>query len=137
MRLNGMVVNLAVGVEQRTFANYEEARKAAYEDGLIPMQGEIAHTINHHLMALFGDPVTLRARMKASSRTAAYTHDPMRSPRGGEMGADEMGAGAAAPWDLERVVRLHRVHHHHLHQDHLLAQAPWVASCSVRIQKFW
>jgi phage portal protein BeeE len=60
MRLPAMVVGLAVGADQRTFSNYEEARKAAYEDGLVPMQKEIADTINFVLMPLFGNPDTDR-----------------------------------------------------------------------------
>lgn len=56
LRVPAMVVGLAVGAEQRTFNNYAEARKAAYEDGLIPLQKEIARTINRVLMPLLGDP---------------------------------------------------------------------------------
>ena len=56
MRLSAMVVGLAVGAEQRTFSNYEEARKAAYEDGLIPLQTAFAATINQVLMPLLGEP---------------------------------------------------------------------------------
>jgi HK97 family phage portal protein len=60
MRLPAMVVGLAVGAEQRTFANYEEARKAAYEDGLIPMQMAFAAKINQDVMPLVADPQTDR-----------------------------------------------------------------------------
>jgi HK97 family phage portal protein len=56
MRLPAMVVGLAVGAEQRTFANYAEARRAAYEDGIIPLQKEMAATINRVLLPLTGDP---------------------------------------------------------------------------------
>ena len=48
--------HLAVGAEQRTFANYAEARRAAYEDGIIPMQKEFSATINRVLLPLLGDP---------------------------------------------------------------------------------
>jgi HK97 family phage portal protein len=60
MRINAMVVGLNVGATQKTFNNYEESRKAAYEDGIVPMQGEFSRVINHRLLPLLGDPRTER-----------------------------------------------------------------------------
>jgi HK97 family phage portal protein len=50
LRLSPMVVGLNVGNEQRTFANYAEARRAAYEDCLTPMARRFARTLTRELL---------------------------------------------------------------------------------------
>jgi len=84
MRLPAMVVGLAVGSEQRTFANYAEARRAAYEDGIIPMQKEIAATINRRLMPLLGDPLRERFEFDYSNVQCMSESEDARFKRFGE-----------------------------------------------------
>lgn len=56
LRIPAMVVGLNVGHEQRTYSNYGEAREAAYEDCLIPIQGRFARTLRRALLPDLGDP---------------------------------------------------------------------------------
>jgi len=56
LRLPAMVVGLSVGDSTRTYANYQVARRAAYEDCLGPMQRRIARTLNTQLLPDLGDP---------------------------------------------------------------------------------
>lgn len=49
--LSPMVTNADSGKDHRTYANYGEARKAAYEDCLIPMQGSFAECLTFNLLA--------------------------------------------------------------------------------------
>jgi phage portal protein BeeE len=74
MRLPAMVVGLAVGAEQRTFANYAEARKAAYEDGIIPMQKEFASVINR-------DAPARSSATRGPSGSSSTTRRSSASPR--------------------------------------------------------
>lgn len=48
--LSPMVTNSAAGADHKTFANYGEARKAAYEDCLIPLQGSLAECLTWELL---------------------------------------------------------------------------------------
>lgn len=52
LRLPAMVLGLAVGAEQRTFSNYGEARKAAYEDAVIPFLKLLAEAFTDDLLPL-------------------------------------------------------------------------------------
>ena len=52
LRLPAMVLGLAVGAEQRTFSNYGEARKAAYEDAVIPFLKLVAEAFTDDLLPL-------------------------------------------------------------------------------------
>lgn len=54
LRLSGMVVGLNVGDTQRTFSNYAQARRAAYEDCLGPMHRRIARTLSRELLPELG-----------------------------------------------------------------------------------
>ena len=45
------VVGLSAGQEQRTYANYAEARQAAYEDCIIPMQRLVAADLRNQLLS--------------------------------------------------------------------------------------
>jgi len=54
LRLPAMVVGLTVGEEQRTYSNYREARRAAYEDCLQPMQRRFARTLDVQLLSELG-----------------------------------------------------------------------------------
>lgn len=55
LRIPAMVVGLSVGENQRTYANLGEARAAAYEECLMPMQSRMAATLLHQLLPDLGD----------------------------------------------------------------------------------
>lgn len=54
-----MVAGLGAGLDRSTFANFAEAREAAYESCLIPLQRLLAAEINNQLTPDFGDPARL------------------------------------------------------------------------------
>jgi len=54
LRLPAMTVGLSVGDEQRTFSNYAQARRAAYEDCLGPMQRRFARQLSKDLLPELG-----------------------------------------------------------------------------------
>ena len=56
LRLNPMVVGLTSGVAHKTYANYAEARRAAYEDCLVPMQRRLAAALDVQLLPELGRP---------------------------------------------------------------------------------
>jgi hypothetical protein len=55
LRVPAMVAGLSVGNEQKTYANYAEAREAFYEDCLMPLQKRIAEALTRYLLPEFGD----------------------------------------------------------------------------------
>lgn len=57
MGLNSLVLNLPSSRDTRTYSNYAEARKAAWEDGIVPMQDAFAGAIQTQLLFV-GDPAT-------------------------------------------------------------------------------
>lgn len=61
-----IVVGLGAGLQRSTFANYAEAREAAYESFVIPMQRLIEAELQGQLVPDFGDPATLRVRFDLS-----------------------------------------------------------------------
>jgi HK97 family phage portal protein len=61
-----IVVGLGAGLQRSTFANYAEAREAAYESFVIPMQRLIEAQLQAQLVPDFGDPATLRVRFDLS-----------------------------------------------------------------------
>ena len=65
-KLNSQVVNLTSGQGTKTYSNYPEARKAAYEDGLIPDLKALAWVVNDVLTPLLGDPSRERFRFDFS-----------------------------------------------------------------------
>lgn len=50
LRVPAMVAGISVGDAQRTYANYGEARRAAYEDCLLPMGLRMARTLRRELL---------------------------------------------------------------------------------------
>lgn len=56
LRLPAQVVGLSVGERTRTFRNYETARRAAYEDCLMPLWRRVAATLDRFLLPELGDP---------------------------------------------------------------------------------
>jgi len=59
-RVPPIVIGLNVGLKRATFANYEEARKAFFQDTIQPLQNRVDDDINHGLVADFGGGVTCR-----------------------------------------------------------------------------
>lgn len=53
-----IVVGMGAGLDRSTFANYAEAREAAYESNIIPTQRLFAADLNTQLLPDFGDPTT-------------------------------------------------------------------------------
>lgn len=61
-----VVVGLGAGLDRSTFANFAEAREAAYESCLIPTQRLFAADLNAQLVPEFGDPKRLRLEFDLS-----------------------------------------------------------------------
>jgi len=59
-RVPPIVIGLNVGLKRATFANYEEARKAFYQDTIQPLQNRVDDSINRGLVSDFGGGVTCR-----------------------------------------------------------------------------
>jgi HK97 family phage portal protein len=55
-----VVVGLGAGLDRSTFANFAEAREAAYESNVIPTQQSMASELQTQLLPDFGDPTRLR-----------------------------------------------------------------------------
>ena len=55
LRVPAMVVGLSSGSRHKTYANYEEARKAAYQDCIVPLQKQLAEALNRQLLPDFGE----------------------------------------------------------------------------------
>jgi HK97 family phage portal protein len=62
LKVPAMVVGLNVGENTRTFSNYGEAREAAYEDCLIPLQRRFTSALTRFLLPDFGAAEGLRCR---------------------------------------------------------------------------
>jgi HK97 family phage portal protein len=56
LRIPALVVGLNVGDQTRTYANYSQARKAAYEDCLMPLGRRLARAVARQLLHELGDP---------------------------------------------------------------------------------
>ena len=54
--LNCMVLGLGAGLAHNTYSNYEEARQAAWEDGMLPLQCAFAEAYTEALRLDFGFP---------------------------------------------------------------------------------
>jgi len=55
LRIPPLVVNLSVGEATRTYANYGEARSAAWEECIIPMHADFAETLDTDLLPDLGN----------------------------------------------------------------------------------
>jgi phage portal protein BeeE len=63
-----MVAGLTSGAQHRTYANWGEARRAFYEDTLIPMQAAVAECLEHNLL---DDP----GMGNSETETIAFSYD--------------------------------------------------------------
>jgi phage portal protein BeeE len=54
--LNTMVLGLPSSRDTRTYANLAEARRDAWQHGVVPIQDDLAAAITHQLLRDFGDP---------------------------------------------------------------------------------
>lgn len=59
MRVPPILVGAQVGLERSTFSNYEEARKAFWEDTLMPVYNNILTELNRGLVPEFGGDIKL------------------------------------------------------------------------------
>ena len=64
--VNAIVAGLGVGLEHSTFRNYSEARAAAYEECILPLQKLIAAELTRSLLPLFPGAEDLLVRFDAS-----------------------------------------------------------------------
>lgn len=55
-----MVLGLTSGASHKTYANYEEAKKSAYDDCILPLLAEMARTLDHQLLPDFPNSENLR-----------------------------------------------------------------------------
>lgn len=60
LRLPAIVAQLGAGLDRSTFANYAEAREAAWEDNILPTMAAFAEAITLSLMPDFSDPNRFR-----------------------------------------------------------------------------
>lgn len=85
-----VVVGLGAGLDRSTFANYAEAREAAYESTIMPRQVEFADELQAQLLPDFADSRRFRigfdvsrVRVLQEDRTALYTREGLALRTGG------------------------------------------------------
>lgn len=61
-----MVLGLTSGASHKTYANYEEAKKSAYDDCILPLLAEFARTLDHQLLPDFPNSEALRCGFDTS-----------------------------------------------------------------------
>lgn len=103
LRISPMVVGLSVGDLQRSYANYSVARRAAYEDCLMPLGRRSARTLERQLLGDLGGRPGERvvwdySRVSAlrEDRTAVYRRNTI-AVMGGWMTVNEARSGAGLP----------------------------------------
>ncbi len=78
------VLNLSVGLKHSTFSNMREAREAAWEQCIIPMQALCADVLNNQLLPDFGDSRHERCRFDLSEVRALAEDENERAERLGK-----------------------------------------------------
>lgn len=78
--VNAIVAGLGVGLEHSTFRNYSEARAAAYEECVLPLQKLVAAEITRSLLPLFGTSENMKVRFDAS-KLSIFQEDAMTRAR--------------------------------------------------------
>jgi HK97 family phage portal protein len=78
--VNAIVAGLGVGLEHSTFRNYSEARAAAYEECVLPLQKLVAAELTRALLPLFGQSETMKVRFDAS-KLSIFQEDAMTRAR--------------------------------------------------------
>ena len=81
--LNTMAVNLPS--DSKTYSNYQEALKAAYNDGLIPLADAFAETLYHQLLPDMGDPETEEVKFEWESVEALQEDHNAKAERVGKL----------------------------------------------------
>lgn len=77
--VNAIVAGLGVGLEHSTFRNYSEARAAAYEECVLPLQKLIAAELTRSLLPLFPGSDQLRVRFDATKLSIFQENMMMRA----------------------------------------------------------
>jgi HK97 family phage portal protein len=114
LRLPALVVGLNVGDRVRTYANYRQARSAAYEDCLMPMGRRFAQTLESQLLPELGEPRRERVDWDYSGvaalredLTEVYERNTV-AVQGGWMKVGEARSRAGLPHDPAADVYLRR-----------------------------
>lgn len=76
-----IVAGLGAGLDRSTFANYAEAREAAWEDNIIPTQRVIAADLTTQLLRDFDDSPALRVRFDNSEIRVLQPDENARTTR--------------------------------------------------------
>lgn len=82
--LHPAVIGLQVGLSHSTFSNMREAREAAWEQCIIPMQALVADVLNSQLLPEFGDARKERCRFDLSQVRALAEDENERAERLGK-----------------------------------------------------
>lgn len=81
--LNTMAVNLPS--DSKTYSNYQEALRAAYHDGLVPLADAFAETLYHQLLPDMGDPETEEVKFEWESVEALQEDHNAKADRVGKL----------------------------------------------------
>jgi HK97 family phage portal protein len=76
-----IVLGLGAGLDRSTYANFAEAREAAYESFIIPLQRLLAAELNAQLVPDFGDPQRLRVAFDLSAVRVLQADENARAAR--------------------------------------------------------
>jgi HK97 family phage portal protein len=78
--VNAIVAGLGVGLEHSTFRNYKEARAAAYEECVLPLQKLIAAELTRSLLPLFATSEEMQVRFDVT-KLSIFQEDAMTRAR--------------------------------------------------------
>lgn len=70
-----IVINLGVGLEHATMANFKEAREQAYESNIIPTQSSIAEQLDIQALPLFSDTFSERRCAFDNTKVRVFQED--------------------------------------------------------------
>jgi HK97 family phage portal protein len=92
-----IVVGFGAGLDRATFANYKEARSAAYESAIVPLQGILAEDLSLQLLPDFGQATNERVEFDNSKVTALQENQTDIATR--------MNIGVAGGWVMVSEAR--------------------------------
>jgi HK97 family phage portal protein len=102
-----IVAGLGAGLDRSTFANYAEAREAAYESTIIPMQGDFTNEYDAQLLPDFGNPENLETQFDNSNVRVLQEDENAKAMRwasllqGGVVTRDEARTALGLPIETE------------------------------------
>jgi len=77
--VNAIVAGLGVGLEHSTFRNYREARSAAYEENVLPLQQLVAQELERSLLPLFAGGENLSISFDTSKLSVFIEDNALRA----------------------------------------------------------